>query len=191
MDGVVALRGVNVGDRVENMGGGPMFVIVDNSLLNLTVSVPSSRAALVRVGQPLEFTTDTVPGRTFTGMVMFINPALDEASRSARVIAEVANPDGALRGGAFAKGRIVVDRRREVLQVPRVALVDWDLDAGRAGVFVVRADRAERRAVRTGAASPDGVEIVSGLEPGERVVTRGAFALRQGDRVAIDETGGA
>ena len=49
MDGVVALRGVNVGDRVENMGGNaPMFRIVDNRLLDLTVSVPSSRLAAVQ-----------------------------------------------------------------------------------------------------------------------------------------------
>ena len=68
MDGVVALRGVSVGDRVENMGGNsPMFRIVDNRVLDLTVSVPSSRLASVRVGQTLEFTTETLPGRTFTG----------------------------------------------------------------------------------------------------------------------------
>ena len=78
MDGVVAFRGVNVGDRVENMGGNePLFRIVDNRLLDLTVSVPSSRLADVRVGQAIEFSTDALPGRTFTGKVMFINPAID------------------------------------------------------------------------------------------------------------------
>ena len=86
MDGVVAFRGVNVGDRVENMGGNtPLFRIVDNRLLDLTVSVPSTRLADVKVGQSIEFTTDALPGRTFTGKVMFINPAIDAASRSAKV----------------------------------------------------------------------------------------------------------
>ena len=104
MDGVVALRTVNVGDRVENMGNNtPAFRIVDNRLLDLTVAVPATRLAQVKVGQPLEFTTDAVPGRTFSGKVMFINPALDEASRSARVIAEVPNPDGLLRGGSSSR----------------------------------------------------------------------------------------
>ncbi len=108
MDGVVAFRGVSVGDRVENMGSGdPLFRIVDNRLLDLTVSVPSSRLSRVRVGQPLEFATDALPGRTFTGKVMFINPAIDAASRSAKVVAQVPNDAGLLRGGSFVKGRIV------------------------------------------------------------------------------------
>ena len=124
MDGVVAFRGVNVGDRVENMGSSdPLFRVVDNRLLNLTVSVPSTRLAEVRVGQALEFSTDAVPGRTFTGRVMFINPSIDAASRSARVIAEVKNTDHTLRGGSFAKGRIVVASRPAVVQVPREALM--------------------------------------------------------------------
>jgi RND family efflux transporter MFP subunit len=192
MDGVVAMRGVSVGDRVENMGGNAaMFRIVDNRLLDLTVSVPASRGALVHVGQPLEFTTDTVPGREFAGKVMFINPALDPASRSVKVIAEVPNADGLLRGGAFVKGRIVVAKRPGVLQVPREALQNWNLERQSADVFVVQGDKADKRAVKTGTTSGGTVEIVSGLEPGEQVVTRGAFALRPGDRVAVTKGEGA
>ncbi len=56
------------------------------------------------MGQALEFSTDALPGRTFTGKVMFINPAIDEASRSAKVVAEVPNTDGALKGGSFVQG---------------------------------------------------------------------------------------
>ena len=79
IDGIVAFRGVNVGDRVENMGGNsPLFRIVDNRVLDLTVSVPSTRLADVKVGQAMEFTADALPGRTFTGKVMFINPEIDE-----------------------------------------------------------------------------------------------------------------
>jgi RND family efflux transporter MFP subunit len=192
MDGVVAMRGVNVGDRVENMGGNlPMFHIVDNRLLDLTVQVPATRAGAVRVGQPLEFTTDTVPGRTFTGKVMFINPALDPASRSAKVIAEVPNADGSLRGGAFVKGRIVLANRPGVLQVPREALQNWNLERQSADVFVVQGDKADKRTVKTGSSSGGAVEIVSGLEAGEQVVTRGAFALRPGDRVSVAKGEGA
>jgi RND family efflux transporter MFP subunit len=181
-----------VGDRVENMGGNAaMFRIVDNRLLDLTVSVPASRASAVRVGQPLEFTTDTVPGRAFTGKVMFINPALDPASRSVKVIAEVANTDGALRGGAFVKGRLVIANRPGVLQVPREALQNWNLEQQSADVFVVQGDKADKRTVKTGTSSAGVVEILSGLEAGEQVVTRGAFALRPGDRVAVAKGEGA
>ncbi len=192
MDGVVALRGVSVGDRVENMGSGdPLFRIVDNRLMDLTVSVPSSRLAAVRVGQPLQFSTDTVPGRTFNGKVSFINPAIDPGSRSAKVIAVVANSDGALRGGSFVKGRIVVAHRTGVLQVPREALLGWNIEQQTAEVLVVNGDLADKRAVKLGSAGDATVEIVSGLKAGDQVITRGAFGLGQGDRVAVVKGAGA
>lgn len=192
IDGVVALRGVNVGDRVENMGSGdPLFRIVDNRLLDLTVSVPSSRLASVRVGQVLEFTTDALPGRTFTGKVMFINPAIDAASRSARVVVEVPNRDGLLKGGSFVKGRVVVANRTAVLQIPREAILNWNVEQQTAEVFVIRGDVADMRMVKTGTSNGLTVEVVSGLQAGEQVVTRGGFALRTGDKVAVAKGEGA
>lgn len=192
MDGVVAFRGINVGDRVENMGGNtPLFRIVDNRLLDLTVAVPSTRLADVKVGQTIEFSTDALPGRTFTGKVMFINPAIDEASRSAKVVAEVVNTDGALKGGSFAKGRVVVANRDDVLQVPREALLNWDLEQRTAEVFVVKGDQADRRTVKTGSSNGTVVEIQSGVAAGEQVVTRGGFAIRPGDRIAVTKGEGA
>jgi membrane fusion protein (multidrug efflux system) len=192
MDGVVALRGVSVGDRVENMGGNAsMFRIVDNRVLDLTVSVPSSRLASVRVGQTLAFSSETLPGRTFTGKVMFINPEIDGASRSAKVVVEVPNADGALRAGAFAKGRMVVGQRAGVIQVRKEALLNWNLETGKAEVFVVSGDTAQKRAISAGMASGESVEVLSGVQPGDQVVTRGAFALRDGDRVVVSKGGGA
>ncbi|MGE5360067.1 MAG: efflux RND transporter periplasmic adaptor subunit [Bacteroidales bacterium] len=190
VDGIVALRGVNVGDRVENMGGGsPMFRIVDNRLLDLTVSVPSTRLADVKVGQPLEFTTDSVPGRTFMGKVMFINPAIDEATRGAKVVAEVPNPGGVLKGGAFVKGRIVTANRAGVVQVPRDALLNWNVEQQTADVFVINAGKAEKRQVKIGGINHVSVQVTSGVTPGEQVVTRGGFALRPGDRVTVTGQG--
>lgn len=192
MDGVVAFRGINVGDRVENMGGNaPLFRIVNSRVLDLTVAVPSTRLADVKVGQAMEFTADALPGRTFSGKVMFINPEIDEASRSAKVVAEVVNQDGALKGGMFAKGRIVVANREGVLQVPREALQNWDLDRKTAEVWVVKGDQVEKRTVTTGASTDGIVEVVSGAQAGEQVVTRGGFNIRAGDRVAVSKGEGA
>lgn len=190
MDGVVEERFVSVGDRVENMGGNqPMFRIVDNRLLDLTVTIPTSQLSGIRVAQPLEFTTDAVPDRVFTGKVMFINPTVDPASRSAKITAEVPNRDGALRGGLFVKGRIIMSRRSGVLQVPRDAMLNWNVSDRTAKVFVVRDGHADERQVRTGMASGKSVEIVSGLAAGEIVATRGAFALKNGDRVIVAREG--
>jgi len=192
IDGVVALRGVNVGDRVENMGSGdPLFRIVDNRLLDLTVSVPSSRLASVHIGQVITFATDALPGRTFTGKVRFINPSIDPASRSAKVVVEVPNPGGELKGGAFVKGRVVVATRTDVLQVPREALLNWNLEQQTAEVFVVRGNQADKRVVKTGTSNGVSVEVVSGLQAGDQVVTRGGFALQAGDKVAVAKGEGA
>jgi RND family efflux transporter MFP subunit len=192
MDGVVASRGVSVGDRVENMGGNAsMFRIVDNRVLDLTVSVPSSRLSGLKIGQAVEFSTETIPGRRFTGKVMFINPELDEASRSAKVIAQVPNPDGALKGGAFVKGRIVTGQRPNVLQVRKEALLNWNLDTKQAEVFVVNGDTARKRTVTTGTGNGVSVEVMSGIQPGDSVVTRGGFALRDGDKVVVTKGEGA
>lgn len=190
MDGVVAERNVNVGDRVENMGGNTsMFRIVDNRLLDLTMTVPSSQLASIRVGQRLEFTTDAVPGRTFSGKVMFINPAVDEASRSAKVVAEVPNPDGALKGGLFVRGRVLTATRTAVLRVPREALLNWDVARQIAEVYVVQNGAAAKRAVKVGVVNGTTVEITEALREGEQVVTRGGFALREGDRVTVARQG--
>jgi RND family efflux transporter MFP subunit len=184
-DGIVANRGVNPGDRVENMGGEPMFRVVDNRILELTVNVPSTSLASLRVGQPIEFTTDAIPGRTFRGQVMFINPTADPVSRSVKVVADVPNEAEELRGGLFAKGRILTGTRAAVLQIPRTSLLAWDVSRREGEVFVVSGEVVERRSVRTGAVAGEYVEVTEGIAAGERVVTRGAFNLRSGDRIVV------
>ncbi len=188
IDGVVALRNVNVGDYVENMGSpAPMFRVVDNRLLELTANVPSARIAALKVGQPFAFTSDALPGRTFTGKVSFINPAADEASRTVKVKTEVPNADETLKAGLFVKGRIVTGSRTGVLVVPRSALVSWDTLTGKGSVFVVDGGVARRVDVETGAVPGDRVEVVKGLGAGQVVVTRGGFNLREGDKVLVSK----
>ncbi|MBA4424026.1 MAG: efflux RND transporter periplasmic adaptor subunit, partial [Syntrophus sp. (in: bacteria)] len=182
IEGIVSERRANVGDLVGEAGANqPLFHIVDNRVLNLTVSVPSVSMGGLRRGQPLEFTTDALPGRTFKGTVMFINPAVNEADRSVRVIAEVNNAAGELKGGLFVQGRIVTGKRDGVILVPREALSGWDVAGRKAKLFIVESDRAKSREVRTGLATEGGVEITSGLKLAETYVVRGAFNVKEGD----------
>jgi RND family efflux transporter MFP subunit len=181
-DGVIAVRKVDPGDFVDRA---LMFRIVDNRRLELTVSVPSSSIARVALGQPLRFTADGVPGRAFEGRVRFINPAADQTSRTVDVIATVDNADGALKAGMFAKGEIVTGERTGVLRVPRSAILTWDPATRTGAVFAVEGERARRKEIRTGVASTDDIEVVSGIGAGAMVVTRGAFDLKEGDRVAV------
>ena len=188
MDGIVAERTVSVGDYADKAY---LFRVVDNRLFDLTVTLPSSRISAVRTGQKLTFTTDAVPDRTFEGTVAFINPVAEERSRAIRVLAAVPNPEGELKAGLFVEGRILTGTRTGVLRVPRTALLSWDVQAGRAEIFVVEGDTARRRSVSTGAAMGEDVEIAAGLAAGDRVVTRGAFNLRDGDLVTVAGTKGA
>ena len=191
MDGVVAYRGVSAGDRVDSMGGGPMFKLVDNRVLDLTVTVPSTRSGEVKVGQPLRFTVDAQPGRSFEGQVRFINPAIDPGSRTVSVTAEVRNEDSELRGGQFVKGRIVLGTRQGVLTVPRLALITQDIARGTGELYVTAGTSVERRSVRLGVGINDSLEIVSGVSAGEQVVTRGGFNVRPGDPIMIVTPEGA
>ncbi|UTG92006.1 efflux RND transporter periplasmic adaptor subunit [Geobacter sulfurreducens] len=192
LDGVVALRDVNVGDLAGDAATGkPIFRIVDNRVLNLTVTIPSADSARVKVGQPLEFSVDALPGRIFTGTVMFINPELSAEDRSLRVIAEVRNDGELLKGGLFAKGRILVGRRPAVVQVPRGSLTAWDTASKKASIFVVAGNVAKMKQVETGVVIGDGVEIVKGVGPGEQLVTRGGFNLKDGDVVTVVGKGAA
>jgi RND family efflux transporter MFP subunit len=191
MDGVVSSRGVNVGDLVGEIGSGKvMFRIIDPRILELTVSVPSTNMGSVHVGQSLSFSTDAIPGRSFTGKVMFINPLVNEADRSVKVVAEVENLSEQLKGGLFVKGRIITGKRSGVFRVPRTALVSWDIAAKQGDLFVVSGETAGRRTVRTGSIMGDFVEITSGLSLGEPVVTRGGFNLKDGDRVEVTQAHG-
>jgi len=187
MNGVVAFRGVNVGDLAGEMGSPKiMFLIVDNRRLDLTVTVPSWELARLRTGQTLSFWTDALPGQVFTGRVQHINPSVDSLDRSLRVVAEVSNEKEILKGGLFVKGRIVTGKRTGVLQVPRTALLGWNMETGRAEVYLVEGQQATRRPVTAATASGEMVEIRAGLAAGDRVVTRGAFNVRDGDRLLIE-----
>lgn len=190
MNGAVSQRNVNVGDVVEAGGSKALFHVVDGRILDLTFTVPSNQMGSLRIGQPLTFSTDAIPGKTFTGKVTFINPSVNEADRSVRIIAEVINDSGELKAGLFAKGRIITGKRTGVLQVPRTGLVSWDVVKKQADVFVVRGEKVNRLAVQTGSSSTDLVEVSSGLAQGDLVVNRGGFNLRDGDRVKVVQGSG-
>jgi len=188
--GVISWRNVNVGDYVGEMGAKPMFRIVDNRVLELTVTVPSGEMGAVRMGQALTFSTDAIPGKTFAGKVMFINPTVNESDRSVRVVAEVENIPEQLKGGLFVKGQILTGKRTGVIKIPRIALLTWDVAATKAEIFVVNENVAHRRTVRTGNISGDQVEIISGLASGQQVITRGGFNVKDGDKVNVTRVNG-
>jgi RND family efflux transporter MFP subunit len=191
MNGVVAERRPNEGDLVgDPTSSAASFRIVDNRILNLTLDVPSTKLPYIKVGQILTFETEAVPDREFTGKISFINPAADPTSRSVRIIAEVRNDNEKLRSGLFAKARIRTGQKIRSLQIPRHALLNWDTATNRADLLVVEGDLARRRTVQLGRVEKDRVEVINGLNEGQQVVTRGAFNVRDGDKIMVTQTNG-
>lgn len=185
IDGIVAMRDINVGDLTSDAAvAKPIFRIVDNRLLNLTVTIPSVDSAKIKVGQRVEFSVDSMPGRTFIGKVMYINPELSSSDRSLKIIAEVKNVPEILKGGLFAKGRIITGTRTGIFQIPRNAVASYDTQAKKGEIFVVENGTAHNRKIATGVASGELIEVVAGLKAGEQYVVRGGFNLKDGDKVA-------
>ncbi len=190
MDGVVSMRDVNVGNMVEAGGAKVLFRIVDNRLLDLTMSVPSRYLGQIKIGQRIIFTSDAFPDDTFSGSLKFINPTVNETDRSIKIIAEVPNDPVRLRGGLFVKGRIITSMRQGIVQIPRTAVISANVAENTAEIMVVDDGRARVRKIKTGMQTGDTVEVVSGLELKDLVVVRGGFNAKDGDRVKIVAAGG-
>jgi RND family efflux transporter MFP subunit len=120
----------------------------------------------VRIGQKVRVTLEGDPA-VHEGRVARVSPAIEEASRTLSIEAEVGNPAGVLRPGAFANAEVVTESREMTILVPATALVSF---AGVDRVFVVKDGKAAERRVTTGRRDAGRVEVTKGLTAGERVV---------------------
>ena len=175
--GIVARRMVNAGESVGVDGS--LFQLVDLAHMEIEAPAPASEIPAVRVGQDVRFAVDGFAGRSFKGRVERINPTADPNSRSIMLYISVANPEGELKGGMFAKGQIVLGRSAPAPVIPASALRD---EAGQAYVYTVENGEIRKRAVKVGFSAPqDGmVEVQSGLEKGLAVVSARLSNLKPG-----------
>ena len=172
------------GERVE--AGKPLVQVVAPDTLDLVVSVPA--ADLRRLSPGLEAAVlqegDTA---TVRGRLAALAPGVDSLTNAGVAVVRVPNPTGRLHPGAGATARIKLGVRRQALVVPASAIV---LAGDSSVVFVVGADSvAHQRVVTRGIVSGGRIEVEGNLEPGERVVTTGAFGLQDGMRVAPSADG--
>jgi len=178
--GVIRERRVSLGTYAR--GGDPMLVLMRVDPLKLQFELPERYSSRVAAGLEVSATVAAFPGRTFTGAVRTVFPAVAVQSRAVRIEATVANPRYELKPGFFASVRVPVESLPGSLTVPRAALVRRE---GVDNVFVVRADRAELVPVRIGAETADLVEIVTGLADTDDVVVAGGATLQAGDQVKV------
>ncbi len=164
IDGAVRERRASVGEFLA--AGAPVAALVRVHPLRLRVAVPERDASAVRMGQPVRVRLEG-DAADHSGRVARLSPSIQEQSRTLIVEAEVANPTGRLRPGAFARAEIVVDAARSAVIVPAAAIVTF---AGVERVFVVADNRAVERRIRTGRRVGDRVEVLEGLSAGDPVV---------------------
>lgn len=175
--GVVGERLVSVGDYVTR--GTKVASVLRTNPLRVELTVPEQYSAEVAVGRAVTFEVDASPGKTFTGQVRYVSPALQTDSRSLIVEAVVPNEDGMLKPGSFATARIEQATRRPGVLVPAAAVRTVG-ETSR--VFVVSGGQVEERIVTVGQPEGDLVEIATSLKAGEKVATRNVAQLVDGMR---------
>jgi membrane fusion protein (multidrug efflux system) len=167
--GVLGARQVSPGQVITKST--VLTTLVDLDPMKVEVSVPERFASQVREGQTLELSVVAYANRKFSAKVYFVAAQLDPSFRTALVKALAPNPGHALKPGMFATLELSLTLRDNAIVVPEVALM---FDGDNARVFLVdEQSRAQLRPVKLGLRLPGLVEIVSGLNGGERVVVEG------------------
>ena len=168
-DGWVAERNITVGERVIAMfPGAKLVTLLRIDPLRLSLTVPQQEMAQIKAGQAVAFQADAFPGKTFRGTVRYITPAVDCDNRSVCVEALVPNPDAVLRPGLFVTAELQLEQSRTELSVPPAAVCNrGDV----AAVFVVRGGVIREQIVSVAEAAAGKVRVLSGLTPGDVVVT--------------------
>ena len=178
--GVIRERRASLGAYAR--GGDPMLVLMRVDPLKLQFELPERYTSRVATGLEITATVAAFPGRTFTGTVRTVFPALAVQSRAVRFEATVSNPRYELKPGFFASVKVPLESQPGSLTVPRSALVRRE---GTDNVFVVRGGRAELVRVQTGIETTDRVEIATGLTHDDDVVVEGGDTLQAGDQVKV------
>ena len=188
--GILGIRKVNLGQYLP--AGSP---VVSNQSLNpiyVNIGVPQQAAAQVQVGRILSVTAEDAAGKVFTGSVTAIDSEVDETTRNIQVQATLSNPEGKLRPGMFVQVEIPLGASRSVIALPASAInyapygdsvfVITDLKDPKGQTY----RGVRQQFVKVEGSRGDQVAVISGLNPGDEVVTSGVFKLRNGAAVQVN-----
>jgi len=178
-DGIVDERLVSVGDYV--LRGTKVASVMRTTPLRVELTVPGQYLSSIAAGRSVSLEVDAYPGRTFTGQVRYVSPAVRADSRALIIEAVVPNESGELKPGLFATARIEQANQTPAVLVPTGAV---RADAGVSRVFVVLAGgTAEERIVTTGQTVDGQIELTSGIKAGDTVATSNVERITDGMRI--------
>lgn len=172
-DGVIGLRYVSNGAYIS-----PATVIAtlyNNSPAKIEFAVPSRYSSLIAAGKKIRFTIENDTSRVFVGEVYAIEPRINEETRTLKLRALADNSKGVLIPGQFVKVDLVLGSKADALLIPTQAVIP-----GQRGqtVYIVRSGKAKEVAIETGTRTNVSIEVLSGLQPGDTVITTGILQLR-------------
>jgi membrane fusion protein (multidrug efflux system) len=189
-DGVLGIRQVNLGQYLS--AGTPVVALQTLDPIYVNFGVPQQDAAAMRVGLSVRLAAESSAGAGLEGRITAIDSVIDAATRNVQVQASFANAGSALRPGMFVQARVNLDAARAAIALPSSAIHYAPYGNS---IFVVtdlsdvngQTYRGVRQQfVKLGETRGDQIAVVSGVEPGDEVVTSGVFKLRNGAAVLVD-----
>lgn len=180
LTGYVARRHVDVGALVNPSI--PIATVVNINTMVIQANASERDIARIRPGSEAAITFDSLPGQEYQGRVLRISPLLDPQTRNGIVEIEIHNRDGRLKGEMFARAELSLGTTHEATLVPRDALV---YRGDQPGVYLIEQETARFRPIETGLTQGERVEVISGLQAGEVVITGGANTVKEGDQVKV------
>jgi membrane fusion protein (multidrug efflux system) len=188
--GVLGIRRVNLGQYMS--GGDALVTLQSMNPIYVNFGVPQQSVAQMRAGRTVRVTADELPAAEFNGRITAVDSTVDQATRNVQVQATLANPAGRLRPGMFVKAAVAIGASSAVVALPASAISYAPYGDS---VFVV-SDLKDRNGatyrgvrqqfVKLGESRGDQISVVSGLKPGDEVVTSGVFKLRNGAAVQVN-----
>jgi membrane fusion protein (multidrug efflux system)/multidrug efflux system membrane fusion protein len=185
--GVVYQRSVDSGEIASTMGGTPLLRLADLSSVYYEATVPERAALKVTAGQRVDVTVQGDGDRVVVGKVERLVPIADPMSRDFLLRISIVDPSDVIKPGIFARGAVVVQERRDVVVIPKAAIVQRE---GNQVVFIVDGERAEARTLVLGLTDSTRAEVIRGVDAGEKVVVVGAEGLQDGAVVQVRSGGG-
>ena len=179
--GIVADRSVYPGEMPAS--GTPLVSIVDISRIVARANVPVKEASAIKVGRPVRITG---PDGDLPAKVTVVSPAVDPNTTSIEVWVQADNPEEKLKPGATVRVAIIAETIQDTIIVPAAALLNSD-DGGQKVMVVVNNNVARERTVSVGYRQGDRVQILSGLQEGDQVVTSGGLGLDDKAKVTVQQ----
>jgi len=188
--GVLGIRQVNLGQYLNS--GAPIVSLQSYDPIYVNFGVPQQEMATMTPGTEITVISDALPGETFTGKISAVNSVIDESTRNAWVQATLPNPKGRLKPGMFVKTQVSLSQAKDIVPIPASSISYAPYGNS---VFIVDEMKGpdgktykgvRQQFVKTGITRGDQVAVLSGVKPGEEVVTSGVFKLRNGASVLVN-----